>query len=103
MNKFLRRAIMKRSKLKNKAYKTKHRVDIKTYKKQRNRAVGLNKQAKFKYFNHLDCKKDAKPFWDKCKPYFSNKHSRGDTNIMLKEKGKILLKNDVIAKFSNFF
>ena len=44
-----------------------------------------SKQAKFKYFNNMDYKKDAKPVWDKCKPYFSNKHSRGDTNIMLKE------------------
>ena len=95
---------MKRFKLKNKANKTKHPVDIKMYKKQRNYVAGLNKQAKFKYFNNLDCKKDAKPFWDKCKPYFSNKHSRGDTNIMLKEKGEILLKNDVIANtFSKFF
>ena len=94
---------MKRSKLKNKANKMKHPVDIKMYKKQRNYVVGLNKQAKFKYFNNLDCKKDAKPFWDKCKPYFSNKHSRGDTNIMLPEKGEILLKNDAIANtFSNF-
>ena len=40
---------------------------------------------------------------DKCKPYFSNKHSRGETNIMLLKKGEILLKNDVIANtFSNF-
>ena len=74
------------------------------YKKQRNYVVGLNKQTKFKYFNNLDCKKDTKPFWDKCKSYFSNKHSRGDTNIILKGKGEILLKNDVIAHtFSNFF
>ena len=43
MNKFLRRAIMKRSKLKNNANETKHPVDIKMYKKQRNYVVGLNK------------------------------------------------------------
>ena len=36
MNKFLRRAIMKRPKLKNKANKMKHPVDIEIYKKQRN-------------------------------------------------------------------
>ena len=74
------------------------------YKKQRNYVAGLNKQAKCQYFNNLDCKKDAKLFSDKCKPYFSNKHSRGDTNRMLKEKGEIVLKDDVIPKtFSNFF
>ena len=43
MNKFLIRAIMKRLKLKNKATKTKHPVDIKIYKKQRNYVVGLNR------------------------------------------------------------
>ena len=59
MNKFLRRAVMKRSKSKNIANKTKHPVDIKMYKKQRNYFVGLNKQAKFRYFNNLDCKRDA--------------------------------------------
>ena len=66
---------MKRSKLKNKVNKTKNPTDIKMYKKQRNYIVDLNKQPKFKYFDNLDSKKDTKPFWDKCKPYFSNKHS----------------------------
>ena len=59
MNKFLRRAIMKRSKSKNIANKTEHPVDIKMYKRQRNYFVDLNKQAKFRYFNNLDCKRDA--------------------------------------------
>ena len=95
---------MKRFKLKNKANKTKHPVDIKMYKKQRNYVAGLNKQAKFNYFNNLDCKKDTKPFCDNCKPCFSNKNSKGDTKIMLKEKGEILLKYDAVANtFSNFF
>ena len=58
----------------------------KIYKKQRNYVLGLNKQATFECFSNLDCKKDTKPFWDKCKPYFSNKHRIRDTNIMLKEK-----------------
>ena len=44
MNKFQRCAIMKRSKLKNKANKTKHPVDIKTNEKQ-TKVVGINKQA----------------------------------------------------------
>ena len=38
---------------------TKHPVDIKMYNKQRNYVAGLNKQAKFKYFNNLNCKKYA--------------------------------------------
>ena len=47
----LREAIMKRSKLKNKANKTKLPVDINNYKKQRNCVVNLDKSAKFGYFN----------------------------------------------------
>ena len=78
-------------------------IDIRMFKKQRNFTVGLNKQAKFKYLNNLDCKNDTKPFLYKCKPYFSNKHSRGDTNIMFKEKGEILLENDAIANMFSIF
>ena len=84
VNKMLRKAIMKRSKLKNKANKTKLPVDINNYKKQRNYVVNLNKSAKFGYFNRYDCK-DGKPFWVTCKPYFSNKHSKADNNIVLNE------------------
>ena len=62
VNKMLRKAIMKRSKLKNKANKTKLPVDINNYKKQRNCVVNLNKRAKFGYFNRHD-RKDGKPFW----------------------------------------
>ena len=42
----LRKTIMKRSKLKNKANKTKLPVDINNYKKQRNYVANLNKRAK---------------------------------------------------------
>ena len=42
----LRKAIVKRSKLKNKANKTKLPVDINNYKKQRNYVANLNKRAK---------------------------------------------------------
>ena len=43
MKKFLRRAIMKRSKIKTEDNETKHPIDIEMYKKQRNYIVGLNK------------------------------------------------------------
>ena len=47
----LSQAIMKRSKLKNKANKTKLLTDIRNCKKQRNYVVNLNKNAKFEYFS----------------------------------------------------
>ena len=52
MNKNLRRAIMKRSKLKNKANKIYHPLDIMNYKKQLNYVTKLNKTAKLEYFNN---------------------------------------------------
>ena len=104
MNNNLRRAIMKRSKLKNKANKTKNPLDIVNYKKQRNYVTKLNKTAKLEYFNNLKLGKDNKPFWEKCKPYFTNKHSKADTDIMLNENGELLLKDkDIADTFNEYF
>ena len=100
VNKALRQAIMKRSKLKNKANKTKDPTDIKNYKKQRNYVVNLNKEAKLKYFSKYESD-DNKPFWVRCKPYFTNKHSKADTDIMLSENGELILKNKEIANTFN--
>ena len=99
----LRQAIMKRSKLKNKTNKTKLITDVRNYKKQRNYVVNLNKNAKFEYFSRYDCK-DGKPFWVNCKPYFSNKHSKADNDIVLNEDGELILKNKEIANtFNDYF
>ena len=75
----LRKAIMKRSQLKNKANKTKQLEDITKYKEQRNLADKLNRESKTQYFDNIQTSKNSKPFWDKCKPYFSNKQARGDS------------------------
>ena len=49
MNKTLRKAIMLRSKLKNRANKSKDTKDIKMYKQQLNLVVRLNKDSKYSY------------------------------------------------------
>ena len=99
----LRQAIMKRSKLRNKANKTKPFIDIRNYKQQRNYVVNLNKNAKFEYFSRYDCK-DGKPFWVNCKPYFSNKYSKADHDIVLNGDGELILKNKEIANiFNDYF
>ena len=84
------------------------------YKKQRNFVVKHNKETKLQYFNNLDTSKNSKPFWDKCRPYFSKKRAYGDSKIILIEKEKIttntneiveketlLVNNDEIAKTFN--
>ena len=59
----------------------------------------------------METSKNSKPFWNKCKPYFSNKHAHGESKIILIEKEnvtltsnevveseKLIVKNDEIAK-----
>ena len=105
---------MKSFKLKNKANRTKLQEDIAKYKKQRNLVVKLNRDSKLRYFHNIETSKNSKPFWNVCKPYFSNKHAHGDSKIILIENEKItnnanevikketlLVSNDVIAKTFN--
>ena len=92
---------MKSSRLKNKANKTKDTTDIRNYKKQRNYVVNQNKEAKLEYFSKHESN-DNKPFWVNCKPYFTNTHSKADTDIMLSENGELILKNKEIANNDHF-
>ena len=94
---------MKRPRLKNKTYKSKSQSDILNYKKQRNLVVKFNKKSKFEYFNKYDPNKQAKPFWVNCKSYFSNKHSKADTN-MVTENGELIMKTqDIVNTFNDYF
>ena len=52
--------------------------------------VKLNKEHKKEYFENLNVATNSKPFWDKCKPYFSNKRAKGDSNMMLIGKDDVL-------------
>ena len=54
--------------------------------------MNVNKNAKFQYFSRYDCK-EGKPSGVNCKPYFSNKHSKADDDIVLNEDGELILKN----------
>ena len=95
---------MKRLQLKNKANKTRNATDISNDKKQRNCVIKLNNQCKKDHFDRLNAENDSKPFRKSCKPYFSNKHSFGDSKIALSENGEFLTENNKIAKtFNSFF
>ena len=106
---------MKRSELKSKANRTKPK-DISECKRQRNLVVRLDKEKRIDYFENLETSKNSKPFWNKCRPYFSNKHTHGESKIILIEKEnvilnsnevvenkKLIVKNDEIAKIFNIF
>ena len=76
--------------------------------------VKLNRDSKLHFFHNIETSKNSKPFWNVCKPYFSNKHAHGDSKIILIENEKItnnsnkvikketlLASNDEIAKTFN--
>ena len=95
---------MKFSALKRKASRTKQQEDIRKYRKQWNLVVKLNRETKLHNFNNLETSTNSKPFWDKCRPYFSNKHVLRDFKIILIAKNcdkVILVNNDEIAKTFN--
>ena len=95
---------MERSKLKNKANKTKNPLDRMNCKKQHIYMRRLNKTAKLEYFNNLKLGKDNKPFREKLQLYLTNKHSKADTDIILNENGQLLLKNKEDANtFNEYF
>ena len=55
------------------------------------------------YFNSYNSA-DSKPFWINCKPYFSNKYNKADTDIVLNENGNLILKNKETANtFNDYF
>ena len=63
----------------------------------------MSKQSKIEYFNSYNSAV-SKPFWTSYKPYFSNKYSKADTDIVLNENGNLILKNEEIANtFNDYF
>ena len=105
MTKTLRKAIMRRSQLQTKFFKTKNETDNKAFKKQRNYVNKLYKKEKNKFYENLDMAKiiDNKTFWKYMKPLFSDKtHSRQKISIV--DGHNIISEDqDLAGKFSNFF
>ena len=105
MTKVLRKAIMRRSALKNKYQNQKTDESLKEFKKHKNYTKRLAKRERTKYFANLDLNKytDNIKFWNTVKPMFSSS-SHGANNITLVEKGQILTDDQVLAEtFNGFF
>ena len=102
MNKALRKAIMTRSRLKNKFNKNSSAKNWNSYKKQRNFCLKLLRQTKEKYFNNINVKKvsDNKTFWKSVKPFFSNK-GLSSNKILLVEGNEIVNDDGKIATIMN--
>ena len=98
----LRKAIMKRSKLRNDFLTDRNDASQSAYRKQRNLCVTLLRKAKKQYFSNLEPKliTDNKIFWNSVKPFFSDKITVKEI-INLTENGEILSSDTDIADTLN--
>jgi len=91
MNRSLKRAIMKRTRLWNKYRKTKNSSDLNAYRVQRNIITKMNKKAKLDHFSTAvnSSKTDGKTFWKSIKPFFSNCNAI-ESKLSLKHNGQLI-------------
>ena len=104
MNKDIHKAIMTRTRLRNRFLKEPTQMNRLAYKKQRNYCVSLMRQSKKQYYgslnvNHLT---DNKNFWRVVKPNFSNK-ILGTNRVILRDGGKIISDTEKAADTFNKF
>ena len=99
MNKELRKAVMCRSRVKNRFYKEKSDLSRSAYKRQRNKCVNLFKKAKSDYYRNLKPSSvtDNKTFWKNVKPLFSDKQSATE-NIVLVENNHVISEDKKVAQ-----
>ena len=99
----LYKAIMVRSRLRNKFLKLKTMESRTKYKKQRNFCVSLLRKTKKKFYENLNPNliTDNKKFWKQIKPFFSDKTPLNN-NILL-EDNKIVSDNTACAEILNTF
>ena len=105
MTKALRKAIMRRSALKNKYIKEKSDEAERAFRKQKNYTNKLLKKEKKKYFGNLDLKKitDNKRFWNTIKPLFSNGSGKSGKITLVENEEIITDDKDIAETFNNFF
>ena len=104
MNKALYKAVMTRSRLRNKFIKNPNQYNSDAYKKYRNFCTGLFRKEKRLYYNNIDLKKitDNRKFWKTVKPLFSEKHF-SNNKIILIEGDEIISDNQKIADTFNIY
>ena len=86
ITKEVRKAIMTRSRLRNKFLKTKSQECKQAYNNQRNLCVTMVRKRKKNYFNNLNVKNvtDNKQFWKTVKPFFFSKVGDNERIALIK-------------------
>ena len=105
ITKSLSKAIMRRSKLKNRYITWPTEENQRMYKNQRNYCSNLLTKTKKTFFNNLDLKifEDNKTFWQKVKPLFSDKKTTVQSNIVIIEDGIVYIEINEVAEKLNFY
>ena len=104
MNKFLSKAIMVRTRLRNIFLKNRSQKNKINYNRQKNLCVALLRKSKREYYQNLSVEYvcDNKHFWKVVKPLLSNE-IRSSGNVTLVEGTKILKNDKETAKILNNF
>ena len=104
MTKTLRKAIMKRSKLRNKFNEERNIENWSEYKRQRNLCSNLLKQSKKRHFNSLNVNDvtENKKFWKTIKPFFTEKN-KTTNNIILTENNQTVREDKAICQIFNTY
>ena len=104
MNKDIHKAIMTRTRLRNRFLKEPNQVNRLAQKKQRNYYVSLMRQNKKQYHGSLNVNHitDNKNFWRVIKPNFSNK-ILGTNRVILRDGGKVMSDTERVADTFNKF
>ena len=104
MNKTLSKAIMLRTKLRNKFLKNRSNENKKNYVKQRNHCVSLLRKTKREYYSNLNEKNicDSKTFWKTVKPILSKK-IKSNERITLIENDEIIKSEKGTGEVLNTF
>ena len=104
MNKTLSKAVMNRSRLRNKFIKNPSLENKVTYTRYRNYCTGLFRKEIKSFYNNLDTKfvTDNRKFWKTVKPLFSDKHF-SNNKITLLEGEEIISNDNEIAEIFNAY
>ena len=105
VTKTLRKAIMNRSSLEHKFYKSPTLRNKQAFNKQKNYCNRLYKKERQKFYNNLNLNNitDNKKFWDTIKPFFSEKGGPKE-NIVLVQGDKVISDDTQVAQtFNDFF
>ena len=102
MTKSLRKAIVTRSKLRNKYNKNRTPKNLIIFEKQRNKCIKILRNVKKEYLSNLNVKDvtDTRKFWSRVKPFFSDT-SKTVNNIILSDNDKMLKDEKKVAKTLN--